>query len=201
MPFKHRKRYSPTSRQARLLVVQASITAYLQDSPSRFFFLQFAQCEKAKNHTDELRTRATFHMSSTKNSFFRFTSSGVHKQPVLFEVLAHAFFILRGSHVQRQYRKRTTLRSKSSTIKGLLYAPDPHNCKKGTLSDQPQLSCISSTALCAVGDKVAQRYDVLCDWLWDACHMAGVRWRSRCEGFCSEEGPHYRFKQSARKLS
>jgi hypothetical protein len=69
--------------------------------------------------------------------FVWFTSSGVHKQPGLFEVLAAAFFILQGSHVQRQYRKRTTLLSKSSTLKGLLYAPEPNNRKKGMLSDQP----------------------------------------------------------------
>jgi hypothetical protein len=72
--------------------------------------------------------------------FFWFTSSGVHKQPVLFAVLAPAFFILQGSHVQRQYRKQTTLRSKSSTLKGLLYAPEPHNREKGTLSDQPTIA-------------------------------------------------------------
>jgi hypothetical protein len=35
----------------------------------------------------------------------------------------------------------------SSTIEELLYAPDPEKCKKGTLSDQPRLSCITSTAL------------------------------------------------------
>jgi hypothetical protein len=81
----------------------------------------------------------------TKNSFFWFTSSGVHKQLVLFEVLAPAFCILQGSHVQRQYRKRTTLRSKSSTLKGLVYAPEPHNSEKGRLSDQPRLSRVSST--------------------------------------------------------
>ncbi len=79
--------------------------------------------------------------------FFWFTSSGVHKRPVLFEVLAPAFCILQGSHVRRHYRTRTTLRSESSTLKGLLYAPEPHNRKKGMLSDQPQLSRISSTAL------------------------------------------------------
>ncbi len=79
--------------------------------------------------------------------FFWFTSSSVHKQPVLFEVLAPASLFLWGSHVQRQYRKWTTLRSKRSTIIGLLYACDPHNRKKGTLSDQPQLSRISFTAL------------------------------------------------------
>jgi hypothetical protein len=55
--------------------------------------------------------------------------------------------LLRGSHMQKQYRKRTTLRSKSSTIKGLHYAPDPEKCKKGMLSDQPRLSPITSTAL------------------------------------------------------
>jgi hypothetical protein len=49
--------------------------------------------------------------------------------------------------MQKQYRKRTTLRSKSSTIKGLLYAPDPEKCKKGTLSDQPRLLRVTSTAL------------------------------------------------------
>jgi hypothetical protein len=49
--------------------------------------------------------------------------------------------------MQKQYHKRTTLRSKSSTIKGLLYAHDPEKHEKGTLSDQPQLSRITSTAL------------------------------------------------------
>ena len=37
--------------------------------------------------------------------------------------------------MQKQYRKRTTLRSESSTIKGLLYAPDPEKREKATLSD------------------------------------------------------------------
>ncbi len=48
-PFKHRKCYSPMSRQARVLVVQASIAAYLQDLLLRFFFLWFAQHKKVKN--------------------------------------------------------------------------------------------------------------------------------------------------------
>jgi hypothetical protein len=146
-PFKHRKCYSPTSRQARVLVIQASVVAYLQDSPSRFFSYDWLNSRKPLIHTDELRTRATFTCPQPRIPFFWFTNSGVHKRPISFEVLAPAFFILRGSHVQRQYRKRTTLRSKSSTIKGLLYAPDPDNRKKGTLSDWPRLSRISSTAL------------------------------------------------------
>jgi hypothetical protein len=49
--------------------------------------------------------------------------------------------------MQKQYHKKTTLRSKSSTINGLLYAHDPEKCKKGMLSDQPQLSHVTSTAL------------------------------------------------------
>jgi hypothetical protein len=73
-----------------------------------------------------------------------------------------------GSYVP--FHKEATC--KSSTIKGLLYAHE-------TLI-------------------VARRYDVPWNWLWDACHMAGIRWGSRCEGFCSKEGPHYRFEQSTR---
>jgi hypothetical protein len=49
--------------------------------------------------------------------------------------------------MQKQYHKRTTLRSKSSTIKGLLYAHDPEKHEKGRLSDQPRLSRVTSTAL------------------------------------------------------
>ncbi len=48
---------------------------------------------------------------------------------------------------------------------------------------------------------VARRYDVPWDWLWDACHMAGVRWGSRCDGFRSKEGPHYRFTRSVRNMT
>jgi hypothetical protein len=69
--------------------------------------------------------------------FFWFTSSEFQKQPVLFEVLAPASFFLQGGHCKGSNRKRTTLRSKSSTSKGLHYAPDPDNREKGMLSYQP----------------------------------------------------------------
>jgi hypothetical protein len=49
--------------------------------------------------------------------------------------------------MQKQYQERTTLRSESSTIKGLLYAHDPEKRKKGMLSDQPRLSRVTSTVL------------------------------------------------------
>jgi hypothetical protein len=49
--------------------------------------------------------------------------------------------------MQKQYHKRTTLCRKSSTIKGLLYAHDPEKREKGTLSDQPRILRVTSTAL------------------------------------------------------
>ncbi len=73
--------------------------------------------------------------------------------------------------------------------------------RKGRCVISPNYCASHPWRFCAVGDVVAQRYDILRDWLWDACHMAGVRWRSRCKGFCSKEGLHYRFEQSTRKLS
>jgi hypothetical protein len=62
--------------------------------------------------------------------FFWFTSIGVQKQPVLIEVLAPTRLALQGSHVQRLYLKRTPLCSKSSTVKGLLYAHLSSRCKE-----------------------------------------------------------------------
>jgi hypothetical protein len=61
--------------------------------------------------------------------FFWFMSIGVQKQPILVSVSAPTRLALRGSHVQRQYQKRTPLRSKSSTIKGLLYARLSSRCE------------------------------------------------------------------------
>ncbi len=43
-----------------------------------------------------------------------------------------------------------------------------------------------------------RRYDVPRDRLREACQMARVRRGTRCEGFRSKEGPHYRMEQSAR---
>ncbi len=56
--------------------------------------------------------------------------------------------------MRKQYHKRTTLHSKSSTIKGLLYAHDPEKRKKGMLSDQPRLLRVTSMALlCSTGQQ------------------------------------------------
>ncbi len=109
--FKRRKCYSPTSRQARVLVIQASIAVYLQDLPSRFFFLQFAQREIAKNSY----RRATYggNFSRALNQEFLFFGSRVavftSNTSRLKYWLLHHFF----------YKEAMC---KGSTRNGLLYA-------------------------------------------------------------------------------
>ncbi len=169
--FKHQKCYSPTLRQARVLVVQASIAAYLQDSPSRFFSYNLLNSRKRRIHTDKLRTRATFMCPQPRIPFFGSWVAVFTSNPSCWSIGSCVLF-LQGSHVQRQYWKRTTLCSKSGTIKGLLYAPEPHNRKKGTLSDQPRLSRISSMALlCCWGHSHSKIWHPL--WLTLRCMPYG----------------------------
>jgi hypothetical protein len=139
--------YSPTSSQARVLVIQASVVAYSTRFAVDFFPYDSLNARKRRNDYRRATYEDNFSRVLNQEFFFWFTSSGFCKQPVSFEVFAPTCLFLRVSHMRRQYRKKTTLRSKSSTIKRLLYAPDPDNRKKGTLSDQPQLSRITSTAL------------------------------------------------------
>ncbi len=130
--------------------------------------------------------------------FFWFTSSHFLKRPVLLKYwLLRPFF----------YKEATC---KSSTVKGLHYAAKAvpskdyfmhltlKNTRKGCWVISPDYHASHLRCFCAVGDVVTQRYDVLRDLLWDACHMAGVRWGSRCEGFYSEEDLHYCLEQSVR---
>ncbi len=49
-----------------------------------------------------------------------------------------------------------------------------------------------------LGTAANQRYDVPRDWLWEACHMARVHWRTCCREFCCKEGLHYWTEQSVR---
>jgi hypothetical protein len=51
-----------------------------------------------------------------------------------------------------------------------------------------------------LGTTSDQRYDVPPNWLrlQEACQKAGVRWGTRCKGFCSKGGPHYQIDRSAR---
>ncbi len=133
-----------------------------------------------------------FSMFPQPRFFFWFTSSDFLKKPVSLNYwILHPFF----------YKEATC---KSSTVKGLLYAAKAvpskdhfmhltlKNARKGCWVISPNHRMSHPRRFCAVGDVVPQRYDALQDWLWDACHMAGVHWGSRCKGFCSEEGLHYR---------
>ncbi len=79
--------------------------------------------EKAMEGKKVATVKARFHVPYTKNFFFWFMSIWAWKRPVLVEVLAPTRLGLRGSHVRRKFRKRTILRSESSTLKGLLHAP------------------------------------------------------------------------------
>ncbi len=135
--------YSPTSIQARVLVIQASVATYLTRFAIKFFSYDSLNMRKWRNYYQWATYEDNFSTRPQPRIPFWFTSSGFLKRPVLFEVLALTYLFLWGSHMLRQYRKRTTLCSKSSTIKGLLYAPDPEKRKKGMLSDQPRLSRVT----------------------------------------------------------
>jgi hypothetical protein len=109
-PFQVSECYSPTSSQARVLVVQASVVAYLQDLPLRFFPTICLTQENEEITTDELRTRTTSHMYSTKNSLFfgsRVAGFAINLSCLKYWLL-HPFF----------YKEAAC---KGSTIKGLPY--------------------------------------------------------------------------------
>ncbi len=101
-PFKCRKCYSPTSRQARALVVQASVTAYLQDLSSRIFSYDLLNSRKQRIHTDELRTRTTFTCPQPRIPFFGsrvavFTSNPSHLKYWLLLFLFYEEAMCKGS--------------------------------------------------------------------------------------------------------
>ena len=100
--------YSPTSIQARVLVVQASVAAYLQDSPSRFFSYDLRNARKLENNYQQATYEDNFSMCPQPRILFWFTSSGFFKKPVSLKYwLLRPFF----------YEEATW---ESSTIKGLI---------------------------------------------------------------------------------
>ncbi len=78
--------------------------------------------ESAKEGEKVAPAKARFRVLYTKNFFFLVHEYLGSERPVSFEVSAPTRLSLRGSHVQRKFWKWTTLRSKSSTLKELLYA-------------------------------------------------------------------------------
>ncbi len=172
MPFQALECYSPTSSQARVLVVQASVAAYLQDSPSRFFSYDSLNVRKWRNHY----WRATYEDNFLRvlNQEFPFFGSwvaGFASDPSCLKYwLLRSFF----------YKEAIC---KGSTGKGLPYAAKAVPAKdyfmhltliiarKGRWVISPDYCGSHPRRFCAVGDTVAQRYNILRDWLWDACHV------------------------------
>ncbi len=76
--------------------------------------------------------------------FFGSQVMGFSRDPSRLSIGSYVPF-LQGSHMQKQYHRRTTLHT------------DPEKCEKGTMSDQPQLSSVMSTALlCRWGRKLLE---------------------------------------------
>jgi hypothetical protein len=133
----------------------------------------------------------TFYICTYKNQiFFGSQATPFSRDPSCQSTGAYVPF-WQGSHMWKQYHQKTTLctwehwRTQERDAEYLA----------------PTIARIIHSASEPLGMTFAQRYDVPWDWLWDACHMAGIRWGFCCKGFCSKEGPHYRFEQSARKLA
>ncbi len=187
MPSKCWSHYCPTSSQARILVVQASVAAYLQDLLLRFFSYDSRNARRWEYYYQRATYNDNFSTCPQPRILFWFTSSGFLKKPISLKYwLLHPFFCEEAT-------------CKSSTVKGLLYAAKAlpskdyfthliqKNARKGCWVISPNYRTSHPWCFCAVGDVVAQRYDIPWDWLWDACHMAGVHWGSCSKGFCSKE--------------
>jgi hypothetical protein len=185
-------------------ICQTSLCRGILNKIHRIFFsYDLLNARKRKKYYWRATYEDSFSMFPQPRILFWFMSSSFLKRPVLLKYwLLRPFFL-----------KEATC--KSSTVKGLLYAakavpPKDYftfthltlkNARKGRWVISPNYRVSHPRRFCAVGDVVAQRYDVLWVWLWDACHMAGVHWGSPYEGFRSKEGPHYCLEQSAKKLS
>ncbi len=138
--------------------------------------------------------------------FFWFTSIWIWKWPVSVEISAPTRLGLRGSHVRRKFRKRTTLRSESSTLKGLLYAPfqQKQYLKRTTLrrlkiplrsicsEEDPHYSLSEACVRKLSSDKRQSTFihdmDILC-WFhaWAVlCSLANAR-KCQLENFCEKE--------------
>ncbi len=127
MPFKHRKHSSPTSRKARVLVVQASIVAFLQDLLSKIFFSY--ESLNARNQEKSIPTSylqgIISYVPQPRIPFFLFTSSGSQATRLIWYTGSGIFYSTRKPCAkavpetdyltqQKQYLKRTPLRTWTS---------------------------------------------------------------------------------------
>ncbi len=98
----------------------------------KIFFLRFAQHKKMKKSLPMSYVRGQLlTCPQPRIPFFWFTSSKFCKRLVSFEVSAPASLFLRGSHMQRQYCKRTTYAEKAVPSKGYFTHPTLTNARKG----------------------------------------------------------------------
>ncbi len=143
MTFKHWSHYSPISSEGRVLVEQASVAVHL----TRLAVKLKLNTRKQKKYYQQDMCKDNFSTCPQPRILLWFRSSSFLKRPVSLKCwLLRPFFWLKAS-------------CKSSTVKGLLYKAKAEPSKdyfthltlkkheKGTLSDQPQLSCVISTAL------------------------------------------------------
>ncbi len=103
--------------------------------------------------------------------FFWFTSIWVLKRPISVEESAPTTHGLRGSNVRRKFWKRTTLRSESSTLKGLLYAPiqQKQYHKRTTLRRLKIL--LRSIVARKVPNRLGAKREESCHETCDVCHL------------------------------
>ncbi len=148
--------------------------------------------KKTKEGKKVAPAKARFRVPSTKNFFFWFTSIWVWKRPVSLEVSAPTRLSLRGSHVQRKFRKRTTLRSKSSTLKGLLYAGWRSRCEAFVARKGRTIALERSVSKKAVKDKRQSTFFSRVGYPWwfptwaVLCSLANAR-KCQLKDFCEKE--------------
>ncbi len=133
--------------------------------------------KKTKEGKKVAPAKARFRVPSTKNFFFWFTSIWVWKRPISFEVLAPTRLSLQGSHVRRKFRKQTTLCSKSSTLKGLVYAGLRSRCEAFVARKGRSIALERRVSEKAVKDKRQSTFfsQVGCPW-WFLLGLYCVAW-------------------------
>jgi hypothetical protein len=187
-PFQASECYSPTSSQARVLVVQASVAAYLQDLPSGFFSYDLLNARKQRNHYWWATYEDNF--SRVLNQEFLFFDSrvaGFASNPSRLKYWLHHPFFYKEAICKGSTRKGLPYAAKAVPAKDYFMHLTLIIARKGCWVISPNYPASHPRHFCAVGKVVAQRYDILHDWLWDACHMAGVRWGSHCKAFVARK--------------
>ncbi len=151
----------------------------------------------------------------TRARFFLVHEWRVSQETHLVTVLAPTSCFLWGSHKQKQYQERTSLRIWGVQRRALQVSQPGYSALTWHHEHEPQepqrwprervaeWSALTNArhAHCAprqLGTTANQRYDVPWDWLWDACQLAREHWGTCGKGFCSKEGPHYCMERSAR---